>query len=331
MGHLFFSPFAPVFGRRIVFLVSCLVALGASIGSALSTSYSGYMAARFFQGFGVSPAATVGLMIIDDLYFEHERGQKVGIWCLAIDIGLVIGPLPGGFISAVSVDWPAWLTAILFGTVLIMMLFFLPETLFERHTGTTPRKVGFLNFRPLGSQRKVIPWISLSSFLVMFTHYDVAIAVIYYCWSFYWWVLTVITLVPAAYAQYSASVQGLLFIGLIAGTLFAETFLSGGLSDRLVARLAASNDGIRKPEYRLWLMYPAALLAFTGITLFGWAIQENYHWIVSQIGLALFAAGIQQSNTMISSYMLDCYPELTMKSVIFYTVNYLGNRTRGKS
>lgn len=82
IGHLFFSPWAFIVGRRLVFLISCIVAIVASIGSAVATSYGGYMAARFFQGFGVSPAATVGLMIIDDLYFEHERGQKVGIWCL---------------------------------------------------------------------------------------------------------------------------------------------------------------------------------------------------------------------------------------------------------
>jgi MFS family permease len=49
--------------------------------------------ARFFQGFGVSPAATVGMAIINDLFFEHERGQKIGLWVLALDMGLLFGPL----------------------------------------------------------------------------------------------------------------------------------------------------------------------------------------------------------------------------------------------
>jgi MFS family permease len=48
---------------------------------------------RFFQGFGVAPASTVGLAIINDLFFEHERGQKIGMWTLAIDMGLLVGPL----------------------------------------------------------------------------------------------------------------------------------------------------------------------------------------------------------------------------------------------
>jgi MFS family permease len=51
------------------------------------------MAARFFQGFGVSPAATVGMAIVNDLFFEYERGQKLGLWVLALDMGLLVGPL----------------------------------------------------------------------------------------------------------------------------------------------------------------------------------------------------------------------------------------------
>lgn len=65
----------------------------ATIGSAVAPTYKGYMAARFFQGFGVSPAATVGMAIVNDLFFEYERGQKLGLWVLALDMGLLVGPL----------------------------------------------------------------------------------------------------------------------------------------------------------------------------------------------------------------------------------------------
>lgn len=65
----------------------------ATIGSAVAPNYGGYMAARFFQGFGVSPAATVGMAVVNDLFFEYERGQKLGLWVLALDMGLLVGPL----------------------------------------------------------------------------------------------------------------------------------------------------------------------------------------------------------------------------------------------
>ena len=39
-------------------IVGCLIAFVATIGSAVAKSYSGYMAARFFQGWGVGPASS---------------------------------------------------------------------------------------------------------------------------------------------------------------------------------------------------------------------------------------------------------------------------------
>ena len=68
-------------------IVACLVAFAASIGSALANNYAGYMVARFMQGWGAGPASTVGLAMLQDVYSEMERGEKVGYWTLAIDLG----------------------------------------------------------------------------------------------------------------------------------------------------------------------------------------------------------------------------------------------------
>lgn len=81
------------------------MAFGATVGAAKSSDYGGYMAARFFQGLGVSPAATVGLAVVNDMFFEHERGQKVGIWVLAIDSGLLV-------VSCFRVNTRSYLTMI---------------------------------------------------------------------------------------------------------------------------------------------------------------------------------------------------------------------------
>jgi sugar phosphate permease len=50
-------------------------------------TYSGYMVARFLQGWGVGPASTVGLQMLQDIYSELERGEKVGYWTASIDLG----------------------------------------------------------------------------------------------------------------------------------------------------------------------------------------------------------------------------------------------------
>ena len=61
VGPVVWSSVADSIGRRVVFIGGTVVALAATIGAAKPQNYQGYMAARFFQGLGVSPAATVGL------------------------------------------------------------------------------------------------------------------------------------------------------------------------------------------------------------------------------------------------------------------------------
>lgn len=92
VGPLFSTALADIFGRRIVMIAGTVIALVASGCTGIKgLGFSGYMAARFFQGFGASPAATVGLGIINDMSHEHERGFHIGLWVMAIDLGGYFG------------------------------------------------------------------------------------------------------------------------------------------------------------------------------------------------------------------------------------------------
>ena len=66
IGALFWSSFADIYGRRIIIIVGTFIALSATVWSALAPEFVSYMAARFFQGFGVSPAATVGMAVVTE-------------------------------------------------------------------------------------------------------------------------------------------------------------------------------------------------------------------------------------------------------------------------
>lgn len=354
VGPLVWSSLADIYGRRLVFIIGSLMSFGATIGAAKASDYGGYMAARFFQGLGVSPAATVGLATINDMFFEHERGQKVGIWVLAIDSGLFMGPLFGGFLNVVGAAWIQWFTAILFGTLLVLELAFMPETLYPRSrmlreapllTSQAPdatdlekignrrksdtvasdlprtKKLPFINVKPVPGLKHPKPWDSIIRYILTFQFLAVVMAVLGYCFLWYWWVLSVITMLPAAYLDYTPLIQGLLFIGLLLGTLLAEVLVGGRLSDMIVSRLAKKNGGVRLPEMRLWLAYPAGLLTAIGLIVWGISVDKAYHWIVGQIALFLFGAGIQVGNTVVCSYIVDAYPLQSMSVIVFYTVS----------
>jgi MFS family permease len=94
VGPLFCSALGDTYGRRMVMIGGTCIALIASGCTSLKgINLSQYMAARFFQGFGSSPAATVGLSIINDISFEHERGFRIGLWVMAIDLGIFFGAM----------------------------------------------------------------------------------------------------------------------------------------------------------------------------------------------------------------------------------------------
>ena len=349
VGPLFWSSLADIYGRRLIFIIGTIIAFASTIGAGKPGNYGGYMAARFFQGFGVSPGATVGLAVVSDLFFEHERGQKLGLWVLAIDTGLLVGPIFGGFLSLVSSAWIQWFTAILFAVLLVLEILFMSETLYPRNymlarmpatssdtdieksgtlatsaTGSAdiPRTTSlfFINVRPVPGMRHPQPWSSVVRFVLTFRYPLVVLSVFIYCYIWYWWILSIITMLPAAYADYKPQIQGLLFIGLLLGTLFSELFCSGRLSDFIVAKLAAKNNGIRTPEMRLWLAYPAALLSSIGLIVWGISVDKGYHWIVGQVAFFIFAAGIQMGFTVVTSYIVDSYPLQSMSVITFFSV-----------
>ncbi|KAJ6022261.1 Major facilitator superfamily domain general substrate transporter [Penicillium herquei] len=363
VGPLIWSSLSDIYGRRLIFLVGTTIALVSTVGAAVADTYSGYMAARFFQGFGVSPASTVGMAVVNDLFFDYQRGQKLGLWVLALDSGLLLGPTFGGFLDLVSAQWINWFNAILFALLLVLELFFMPETLYPRQQmlineiqlkgvqekdgadaakseagsqtlapGTPiaeesllsnlPRtkKLAFVNLRPIPGMRHPKPWDSVIRFVLTFKLPVIVIAVLGYSFVWYWWVLSVITMVPSAYAEYTPLIQGLLFLGLFLGTAVSEICCSGRLSDYIVARLSKRNGTPPEAEMRLWLAYPAILITAVGLIVWGVSIDQNYHWIVGQIAFFLFAAGIQIGNTAASSYIVDAYPLQSTSVVTFYAV-----------
>ena len=182
--------------------------------------------------------------------------------------------------------WVDWTTAILFGILLVLELAFLPETLYPRKSmlatarrAPTPvcgecgaggtegvelkrtTTLPFINFQPVPGMRHPKPWDSMLRFFLTFKYPVVVVAAGVFCFSWYWWVLSIVTFIPAAYAQYSPPIQGLMFTGLLLGSLFAELVCSGKLSDQVVEWWTKRKGGIVVAESRLWLIHPAAVLS----------------------------------------------------------------------
>lgn len=157
-----------------------------------------------------------------------------------------------------------------------------PETLPSELRRT--KNLPFINWRPIPGMRHPKPWDSITRFVLTFQLSTVVIAVVGFSFVWYWWVLSVITMVPAAYPNYTPLIQGLLFLGLFLGTVLSEIGCSGRLSDFIVEKLAKRNGNIRVPEMRLWLAYPAILITtgvfdFPDYMLNSTDNNNNYSWV----------------------------------------------------
>lgn len=82
LGPLFWSSLSDIYGRRVVFIAGTTIAFAATIGTAITSDYNTYMAARALQGLGVSPAGNVGMAIIGEQVQREDVPRRMLTTCL---------------------------------------------------------------------------------------------------------------------------------------------------------------------------------------------------------------------------------------------------------
>lgn len=75
-----------------------------------------------------------------------------------------------------------------------------------------------------------------------------------------------------------------------------------------------------KPEYRMPLMIPFSLLVPIGLFLYGWSAHYALHWILPNIGAALFAAGTIAAFQCVQTYLVDAYTRYAASAIGAVTV-----------
>jgi MFS family permease len=81
--------------------------------------------------------------------------------------------------------------------------------------------------------------------------------------------------------------------------------LTNGLKVYIGLKERYSHPG--RPEFRVPLMVPTAVVTPAGLLLYGISAQHKLHWIVPNIGAAIFAAGLILSFQCAQTYIVDAY------------------------
>ncbi|KAK9801640.1 putative Major facilitator superfamily (MFS) profile domain-containing protein [Seiridium cardinale] len=141
-------------------------------------------------------------------------------------------------------------------------------------------------------------------------------AVIY---GIFYLLLTTFTFVFEESYGFSADIAGLAYMGLDVG-MFIGLIIIGKTSDRILAKLAAKNNGQQKPEYHPPLSIVMGLWVPVGLFVFGRTAQYHVFWFVPILGGALFGFGIIAVIVCIQTYFIDCFGIFTASALAANTL-----------
>ncbi|KAK1757810.1 protein HOL1 [Echria macrotheca] len=131
--NFFWVPLANYFGKRPVFVFASGLLCVCYIWGAVAGSFNSLLWSNIIAAFAGSSTEALGASIVNDLYFLHERGAKMGIYMNFISGGNSIGPLICGFIvNSLSWRWHKWIAVILTAINFLTVVFFVPETRYFR-------------------------------------------------------------------------------------------------------------------------------------------------------------------------------------------------------
>ncbi|KAJ5909788.1 hypothetical protein N7504_004431 [Penicillium tannophilum] len=343
-GSLLLVPMYLKFGRRPVTLLSMVTFLAGLIGASRSTTYSGLMVARIFHGFGSGVCESLPVQLVNDIFFIHERGKKLGYYT---------SPLYAGYMLAGGNSWRLffYVEAAFAAALLIMAFFFVEESTYHRviqptssndssHSLATKNgeKVtnspgdledASISLPPRKSFMSTLaPWSAIDPdaefFMTMLRSFT------YFLVPAVFWVITSyglyiglgalafnytfpIKIVEAPY-NWSETNSGLIAIASFIGYLIALPFTSS--SDRLAAYRTKRNNGIREAEMRLPALFPVMLLPPAGLIVYGFTAQRNLHWIGYFAGVAMNMVGSYFYFTFTLAYAVDSYYANTSEMLI---------------
>ncbi|TGO68147.1 hypothetical protein BOTNAR_0029g00150 [Botryotinia narcissicola] len=331
IGPLFLGPLSEMFGRVIIVQVSNLVYLFFNLGCGLAQTKGQLIAFRFLAGLGGSAPLALGGGVLSDLFTAEERGKAISIYSLAPLLGPAVGPIAGGFIAENTTwRWVFYATTIADAVIQIVGLFYLQETFPPVLLGRKKNKL----IKETGNQdlhtewdvpdRTIIKALSVSltrPFKLLGTQIIIQVLAVYmaYLYGIMYLVLSTFPGLWEGVYNESVGMGGLNYISLGVG-FFLGTQICAPVQDRIYRELKARNNGVGKPEFRVPLMIPGALLVPVGLFWYGWSAQAKTHWIVPNIGAAIFAAGTIIGFQCIQTYIVDSYTKYAASAVGAATV-----------
>lgn len=149
IGQLIWGAISDRVGRRIPLIIGMLLFILGSIGCALSENMAQIIFWRVFQALGACTGPMIARAMIRDLYIKTRAAQMLSTLTIIMAIAPIVGPLLGGQMIKFA-NWHSifWLLVGIGGTILLLV-YFLPETLPKERRAGGPLTPIFYNYARL--------------------------------------------------------------------------------------------------------------------------------------------------------------------------------------
>ncbi|KAL7933792.1 major facilitator superfamily domain-containing protein [Trichoderma chlorosporum] len=334
VGPLIWGPLSELYGRVIVIQVANLWFLLFNLGCGLAKTSAQMFVFRFLSGIGGSAPLAIGGGVLSDLFTAEERGRAMSIYSLMPLLGPALGPIAGGWVSERTTwRWVFYSTTIACGVIQTAGLFFLQETyapvLLQRKKAAMIKETGNANLvteydDPNKTITQMLVIALTRPFRLLFTQPIVQVMSLYmmYLYGLTYLILSTFASLWANEYHERPGIAGLNYISLGLG-FFLGAQTCAPLQDRIYAALKrryVPDGGPGRPEFRVPLLIPGAILLPIGIFIYSWTAENHTHWIGPNIGAVVFGCGIIIGFQCIQGYMVDSYTRYAASAVGAVTV-----------
>nr|POE46998.1 putative mfs-type transporter [Quercus suber] len=333
VSNLFLVPLAISIGRRPVIIITGLLAIAGAAWAGNSHSLGSHIGARCIQAIGAGSVESLIPFIIQDIVHVHERNTWISSAFAAQGVIIIaIGFSAPYLIVNVSWRWLYFVTAIAASFFLLCVIFFLPETRWNRtraemngvprddeNVHYTPRTwwYDWMVFHGTVEWKKGgwAIWDTLKTFfypqIFFVTMLNGAVISSAFAAGF--------TVAPALLTMpwsWPFKHLGLCLIPVLIGAILVAG-ITGGAADWL-ANHVARKRGSRVPENQLINLILPAIASILGALLFGLAggDQQKYSWGTFLFGLGCMAFGFLGTSSVTTVYVLESYPHIAGPALV---------------
>jgi len=293
------------------------------MASALAPNIGAQLAFRFIAGcFAATPLTCAGGSI-SDLWSPMERVYAFPVFATAAFMGPICGPVVGGFIgesSLVSWRWTEWITLIISGLVLSLLILFQPETYAPillkwkahhlRHLTSDDRYRAEVEVRQETFLHRLTHAL-YRPFILTFREPIIMLVALY---------LTVIYIILFTFLDgytfiftetynFSQGITGLSFLGLGLGLCLAclHVPLIYIWAKRDIAAIHHQGGDRLPPEFRLWFAMLGAPAIPIAMFWMGWTADAGISYWSPLANSVLFGYGILCVFISSYQYIIDSY------------------------